>query len=53
MTHSFCSWYHSCIVLTGLDENSVYARIQVWCQGTLRFAKAGVNILKLMMTLNI
>ena len=40
-----CRWYHSCVVLTGLDENSVYAKVQIYSQGSLRFTKEFTTIL--------
>ena len=38
-------WYHSCVVLTGLDENSVFAKVQIWSQGKLQLTKEFTTIL--------
>ena len=32
-------WAHCCIVLTGLDENSEFAKVQIWFQGQLKLMK--------------
>ena len=32
-------------MLTGLDENSVFAKVQIWSQGSLRFTKEFTTIL--------
>ena len=32
-------WAHSCIVLTGLDEKSEFANVQIWFQGKQQLKK--------------
>ena len=32
-------WVHYCVVLTGLDENSEFAKVQIWFQGRQKLTK--------------
>ena len=38
-------WYHSCVVLTGLDEDTVFAKVQIFSQGQLQLTKEFTTIL--------
>ena len=38
-------WFHSCVVLSGLDENTVFAKVQIYNQGKLQLTKEFTTIL--------